>query len=81
MTCKAWLYGFLAGLVAAIANAGSVALGAFAFAPDLLRRADFWEAVGGAIVFAGLKFIFAWFARSPLPQWDKLPAPQPRPPH
>lgn len=67
MKTKAWAYGLATAIIAAAANAAMVLLGSFTFAPELLRNPQFWEAVGGAIVFAGLKTAFAYLAKSPLP--------------
>jgi hypothetical protein len=67
MTLKAWLYGLLSGVIAAAANAGSAAVGAMVFAPDLLKNGQFWEVIAGTAAFAGLKTALAWLAKSPLP--------------
>lgn len=67
MTLKMWLYGLLSGVIASAANAGSAALGAMVFAPELLRNAHFWHVIGGTAAFAGLKTALAWLAKSPLP--------------
>jgi hypothetical protein len=67
MSLKAWLYGLFSGVIASAASAGSAALGAMAFAPELLRNGHFWEVIAGTAVFAGFKTAMAWLAKSPLP--------------
>lgn len=67
MTLKAWMYGLLTAVIASAANAGSAALGAMVFAPELLSNGHFWKVIGATAAFAGLKTALAWLAKSPLP--------------
>jgi hypothetical protein len=67
VTLKAWIYGLLSGVIASAANAGSAALGAMVFAPELLKNGHFWEVIAATAAFAGLKTALAWLAKSPLP--------------
>jgi hypothetical protein len=67
MSLKAWFYGLLSGVIASAANAGSAALGAMVFAPELLRNGHFWAVIAATAAFAGLKTALAWLAKSPLP--------------
>lgn len=67
MSIKAWMYGLLSGVIASAANAGSAALGAMVFAPELLKNGHFWTVIAATAAFAGLKTALAWLSKSPLP--------------
>jgi hypothetical protein len=67
MSIKAWMYGLISGTIASAASAGSAALGAMVFAPELLNNGHFWKVIAATAAFAGLKTGLAWLAKSPLP--------------
>jgi hypothetical protein len=62
-----WLHGLLAAVLSALADSGTVAVGAAVVAPDFLRDSRFWEALAGMLVFSALKTVFAYLKQSPLP--------------